>query len=348
MDDQKLPLPPPARPRSPATALAALALLLATGATGVSAYHWHRASSLETRLMALESTNDTSSENANAASPENNNLEQIAAALASLNERVEKLETATASPHAADGGTTEALAQKAAERAAQNAETLAALQAELATLQSTFAAQKSGLGAQAAALQESMARFIAWQKLASALNAGRPYVNELKAVTASPAQDLLAASETGLPTAAGLLLDFRALRPSLLAADARANAQDIWGRIKADLSSLIIIRPENPAPDAVGLPDRLARIEIALETQNLAVAEAEIAALPTETRALLASLSQNIARRQAAEAALNALSPQTATPATNDPSLPSPESVPALPVPTLPVPASNAGHSEDR
>ena len=347
MDDQKLPLPPPAKPRSPATAMAALALLLAAGAAGLSAYHWHRASALENRLTALESTNDTSSENAHAASPENNNREQIAAALASLNERVEKLETApsTQPNRGIDAGS---LAQKAAERAAQNAETLAALQTELATLQSTFAAQKSGLGAQAAALQESMARFIAWQKLASALNAGRPYANELKAVTASPAQDLLAASETGLPTAAALLLDFRALRPSLLAADARANAQDIWGRIKADLSSLIIIRPENPAPDAVGLPDRLGRIETALETQNLAAAQGEIAALPTDTRALLAALSQNIARRQAAEAALNALSPQTATPATNDPSLPSPEPVPSVPAPSIPTPASDAGHPEGR
>jgi uncharacterized coiled-coil protein SlyX len=236
-----------------------------------------------------------------------------ATALAALTDRLAALEARLAALEVQPIPQAELPEEIAAAYEAKLAEMREQLAAEVGRLKADLEARVSALEAEAAArlaaLAEASARAEALEKAAremeniaaaraaharllAAIDAGRPFAEELAEITrrtgAQVPEALAAAAETGVPTEAMLVERFPEAARAALVAATRAAAErgeiDRWTAfLRIQLGARSLEPREGDDPDAI-----LSRAEAALKAGDLRGALAEIEALPPEGRAAMA------------------------------------------------------------
>lgn len=153
---------------------------------------------------------------------------------------------------------------------------------------------------------------IAFSGLARAMDAGRPYAEELTALQPliddpSRIETLSAHAADGLPTTRQLATEFERIAPDILEAGEEADPEDgLLNRLGAGARSLVRVRPAGPVEG----DDRAAivsRVEAALAEGNLAEARAEWESLDETARDASRDWAQRLDIRHDAENELGAL-----------------------------------------
>lgn len=151
---------------------------------------------------------------------------------------------------------------------------------------------------------------VALGALKAAVDAGRPFANELAAAkaVAAGAVDLApldAVAAKGVTPAAVLVEKSQAVARQVMVNHERATAGDgLMNRLVAGLSDVVRVRPVGEVAGD-GVPERLARLEARLAAGDLAAAHAEWSALPEAARAGTGDFGPALAARVAADKALD-------------------------------------------
>jgi|GEM_PF-3507290 len=185
-------------------------------------------------------------------------------------------------------GTVQAELGALSARADATKETLAAQSERLAAL----ATQDEALGTRLATVEARADRpeaarraalGIALASLSGIANEGKPFVTELAAVSQlAPGTEQVAAleevSESGVANAPELLRQFQPAARDALRADAAGNADGVWQRFRGNALSLITVRQTGDV-EGDDVEARLARVELALTSGDVATAVAEAEAI---------------------------------------------------------------------
>jgi hypothetical protein len=182
-----------------------------------------------------------------------------------------------------------------------------ALQQRIAALEQSSKAAREDI-AKTAAAEKAVRLALSATALRSVVTSGAPFAAELAQAKSLGADDKVLAplqpfAATGVPSAAALAQELRALLPAMMkASGAQAPSGSFLERLEANAGKLVRIKPVNAPPgnDASAV---LARIEIAAAHADIAGALADLGKLPEPARALAQAW---IARTQARQAALAA------------------------------------------
>lgn len=271
---------------------------------------------LENRLAALESrpTPDATLAERLAAletkpAPEVKapDLSPLQEALAALDQRVGAMESrpAAAVGVMGDGLSPEQLDLLRNQLTQGVAAKVAEAEASLAAAQD----QAKKLEASASETAAKIAQRAALGQIRVAMDAGQPYAGALQELGLSDLPDVMTRTAAGgIPSLGDLAQDFPAAARAALETSLKADMGDTWGqRFTSFLQTTSGARSLEPRegsdPDAV-----LSRAEGAVASGDLAKALGEIASLPAEGQAKMASWVERATLRQDALAALDAVS----------------------------------------
>ncbi|HEX5498788.1 MAG TPA: hypothetical protein VFX03_06155, partial [Thermomicrobiales bacterium] len=153
--------------------------------------------------------------------------------------------------------------------------------------------------------------------LRDAVMRGEPFAAQLAEVKSFGGDAALLAplepfAAAGVPKEAALARELAALIPDMLkVSGAPATAGGFFARLQANAGNLVHVRPVD-APSGNDPADRLARIEVAAAHNDIAGAMADIARLPSKTRASAEGWLKKAQARQAAIDASRKLAADTA------------------------------------
>ena len=227
-------------------------------------------------------------------------------ALSALNQRIGEVETAITGLSAQPGSAPEALAPlneriaglEAMVKAAGEADTAA--DGRLSAVEQSVSALRSRVDAQAA--QPEIALAIAAAALKSAIERGVPFEAEIEtfAAVAPDAPEiatLRSYAETGVPTRADILAEAETAADAMIAAANPPPADaGFFERLLASAESLVTVRPVGAVKGA-GVPETVARMEVAVRAGDLEQAIAEFDTLPETAKAAGAGLADRIRAR---------------------------------------------------
>jgi hypothetical protein len=260
---------------------------------------------------------------------------ELAAGLDAVRKDVTALQEALSAGAAGDGPALQALDRRLADLeaavaalgpASGTADDMAALGERITAVEAAAkAAQQAadGVGGRVEALEQSVAALaarveaqanqpkialaIATAALKSALDRGAPFVAELEtfAAIAPDAPEIAALrahAETGVATREALRAETEAAAAAMIAA---ANPADpdagYFERLLQSAESLVSVRPVGEVPGA-GVPETVARMEVALNAGDLDKALAEYETLPEAAKAAGAAFAERVKARRDVEA----------------------------------------------
>ncbi|MBA3447930.1 MAG: phage tail protein [Pseudaminobacter sp.] len=183
-------------------------------------------------------------------------------------------------------------------------EATAAGEGRLATLEQSVTALSTKVDAQAA--QPKVALAIGASALKAAVDRGDPFLAELETFSAvapqSPAvADLRAYAEKGVATRAEIVAEMDAAADAMIAVDRSVGADaGFFDRLLSSAESLVKVRPIG-AVEGEGVPETVARMEVALNAGDLAAAVAEYETLPENVRAAAGPFIEKLKSRLAVE-----------------------------------------------
>lgn len=227
------------------------------------------------------------------------------AALTALDQKLQGLETAVAALGQGGGASAElaalgeriagldALVKSAGQESAANQERLAAIEQSVSSLVAKVDAQAS---------QPKIALAIAAAALKSAVERGAPFTAELEtfaaiAPNAPELATLRSYAEMGMPTRADITAEMDATANAMVAA-AKPAAENagFFGRLLASAESLVKVRPIG-AVEGAGVPETVARMEVAVNQGDYAKALAEFDTLPEAAKAAGSAFAAEIKAR---------------------------------------------------
>lgn len=232
-------------------------------------------------------------------------------ALNALNAKIAEIESRIASiGPGTDGATSQDIAAlgeriAAVEALAKSASDAgSAVDSRLGALEQSISALTSKVEAQAG--QPKIALAIAASALKAAIERGSPFMPEIATFTAIAPDapglaDLRAYAEKGVATRADLLAETEAAAQAMIAAGNPPPADaGFFERLLSSAESLVSVRPIG-AVEGAGVPETVARMEVALQAGDLARAVAEYETLPETAKAAGAAFADRIKARLAAE-----------------------------------------------
>lgn len=238
------------------------------------------------------------------------------AGLAALGDKVQALESAVATLDSKDdaapvdlGPVNDKLAaletatKAAGDAASRQGSQLTDLNRQVSQLAAKVEAQAS---------QPKIALAIAASALKSALDRGAPFSAELETFAAirpdAPEIALLRPhAEKGVPTRAEIAGGVDAAANAMIAAATPSDPNEgFFQRLMSSAETLVKVRPIG-AVEGKGVPETVARLEVAVNQGDYAKALAEYDSLPEAAKAAGADLAASLKARQDAEAAVDAL-----------------------------------------
>ncbi|CEJ16236.1 Mitochondrial inner membrane protein [bacterium YEK0313] len=280
---------------------------------------------LDTRLAALErrpaepAGSQTATTEPVDLSPLTREIDALKAAVAALGEQ--QARTASLPPAGIAGPDLAAVENRVGSELGTQAQRIDGIQARVQNLGADVAAATEaarGLATRLAALDSARAEaagtgqkaavLVGIEVLRSAVDRGRPYAAELRALKALGAdaaalQPLEAASERGVPSASALARQFSGLGSAMTRAVPRPSDGSLLDRLAANAQALIRIRPVGEAAgDDTSVV--IARIEAKLGRGDLAGALAEFGKLPEPVKAVAKDWEAQARARLAADTAL--------------------------------------------
>jgi hypothetical protein len=191
----------------------------------------------------------------------------------------------------------EALAKSATDAGSTVDSRLGALEQSVSSLSTKVDAQAG---------QPKIALAIATSALKAAIERGSPFQPELETLAALAPQapglgELRAYAEKGVTTRADIVAETDSAAKAMIAAASPppANA-GLFERLLSSAESLVTVRPIG-AVEGPGVPETVARMEVALQAGDLAKAIAEFETLPEAAKAAGAPFAEKIRARLAAE-----------------------------------------------
>jgi hypothetical protein len=233
------------------------------------------------------------------------------AGVEALNARVAEIETRIAAiGPGPEGATAEDIAAindkiagvEALAKAATDTDT--AVTGRLGALEQSVAALTAKVDSQAQ--QPKVALAIAASALKAAIERGSPFEPELETLAAVAPQapglaELHAYAEKGIATRADIIAETDAAANAMIAAaNPPSENADFFERLLSSAESLVEVRPIG-AVEGPGVPETVARMEVALKAGDLAKAIAEFDTLPEPAKAAGAVFADKIRARLAAE-----------------------------------------------
>jgi len=197
----------------------------------------------------------------------------------------------------------DALVKSAGDAAADQEGRLSALEESVSQLSAKVDAQAS---------QPKIALAIAASALKAALDRGAPFAAELDTFAAiTPDAPQLAAlrayADKGVPTRAAIAAGMDAAANAMIAAGAPVDTDaGVFQRLMSSAESLVKVRPIG-AVEGTGVPETVARMEVAVNAGDYAKALAEYDALPEPAKAAGAAFAGTLKARLDAEAGIDAL-----------------------------------------
>lgn len=191
----------------------------------------------------------------------------------------------------------EALANAAREAGSTTDSRLGAIEQSVAALSGKVDAQ---------AQQPKVALAIAASALKAAIERGSPFESELETLAAVAPQapglaDLRPYAEKGIATRADIVAETDAAANVMIAAaNPPSEDADFFGRLLSSAESLVEVRPIG-AVEGPGVPETVARMEVALKAGDLAKAMAEFDTLPEPVKTAGAAFADKIRARIAVE-----------------------------------------------
>ncbi|MBX3569601.1 MAG: phage tail protein [Rhizobiaceae bacterium] len=230
-----------------------------------------------------------------------------APALQAMDQRVKELESAVASLGGSSGSETAALGERIAAvessaRAAQEANDRIA--GQVAALEQSLSALAARVDSQAN--QPKIALAIATAALKSAVDRGSPFVAELEtfaaiAPDAPEIAELRAYAESGVPTREALRAETQAAAAAMIAAADPADPDaGFFDRLLQSAESLVSVRPIGEV-SGTGVPETVARIEVALNAGDLDKLLAEYETLPETAKAAGTAFAERVRARRDVE-----------------------------------------------
>jgi hypothetical protein len=229
------------------------------------------------------------------------------AGLQALDARIKEIETAVAglgqNPGGASGAEIAAINEKVAgvEALAKAAgEAGSAVDSRLGALEQSLSTLSAKVDAQGA--QPKIALAIAASGLKSAIERGVPFQSEIEtfAAVAPDAPELPALrthAEQGVATRAEILTETDAAAKAIIAAsNPPPENAGFFERLLSSAESLVTVRPIG-AVEGPGVPETVARMEVAIEAGDLAKAIAEFDTLPETAKAAGAAFADKIRAR---------------------------------------------------
>ena len=203
------------------------------------------------------------------------------------------------------------LREAATDDTAAAAPEIMALNERITALESTVpnlvgAIDKEMAGTRSAALT------LAFSNLRAAVNAGKPYVAELKTITAlAPGAGDLGKlpdyADKGIPTLPELTRQFREKKDAALTLASPSGDESLLGELMTSAQSLVKVRRVNDSPEGNSVTAILTRADTDLENEQLADAVAEVDALQGDAREPFAAWLEAARARIAAEETLQRL-----------------------------------------
>ena len=175
---------------------------------------------------------------------------------------------------------------------------------KLGALEQSLSALSAKVDAQAA--QPKVALAIASAALKSAIERGVPFPSEIEtfAAVAPDAPELAALrtyAEDGVATRAEILTETDAAANAIIAAaNPPMNDAGFFERLLSSAESLVTVRPIG-AVEGPGVPETIARMEVAIQAGDFAKAIAEFDTLPEPAKAAGAAFADKIRARLDAE-----------------------------------------------
>lgn len=180
----------------------------------------------------------------------------------------------------------------------------ATIESRIGALEQSVSALTSKVDAQAG--QPKIALAIASSALKAAIERGAPFQSEVETFAAIAPDapglvELRAYAEAGVATRADLVAETDAAARAMIAAanPPPANA-GFFERLLTSAESLVTVRPIG-AVEGAGVPETVARMEVALQAGDLAKAAAEFDTLPEAAKAAGAAFGERLKARVAAE-----------------------------------------------
>jgi hypothetical protein len=203
------------------------------------------------------------------------------------------------------------LREAATDDTAAAAPEIMALNERIMALESTVpnlvgAIDKEMAGTRSAALT------LAFSNLRAAVNAGKPYVAELKTITAlAPGAGDLGKlpdyADKGIPTLPELTRQFREKKDAALTLASPSEDESFLGELMTSAQSLVKVRRVDDSPEGNSVTAILTRADTDLENEQLADAVAEVDALQGDAREPFAAWLEAARARIAAEETLQRL-----------------------------------------
>ena len=158
----------------------------------------------------------------------------------------------------------------------------------------------------------SAALTLAFSNLRAAVNAGKPYIAELKTITAlAPGAGELGKlpdyAEKGIPTLPELTRQFREKKDAALTVASPSEEQSFLGELMTSAQSLVKVRRVDDSPEGNSVTAILTRADTDLESEQLPDAVAEVETLQGEAREPFAAWLEAARARIAAEETLQRL-----------------------------------------
>lgn len=232
----------------------------------------------------------------------NDKVQQVEATVTALGEAA-KVEPVDLAPVNDKLTALEAASKSASDSLAEQSGRLTALEQSVSSLSTTVEAQAS---------QPKIALAIAASALKSALDRGAPFAAELETFAAiAPDAPQLATlrtyAEKGVPTRAEITAETDAAANAMVAAvrpvDENAGFVE---RLMSSAESLVKVRPIG-AVEGAGVPETVARMEVAVTQADYAKALAEYDSLPDAAKAAGAEFAGRLKARMEVEAQIDAL-----------------------------------------
>lgn len=204
----------------------------------------------------------------------------------------------------------DAAVERAAARAEEGGSAVAELTEAVAQIRSELAALSGRIEEQAA--QPGVALAIAASALKAAIDRGDAFMNELEtyaavAPGAAQIQPLRDMAASGVPARAAIVAAFPDAASAMIAADRAEDPQaGFLDRLMASAQSLIQVRPVGMV-EGDGVPAIVARMEVALETNDFAAALAEYEKLPQAPKQAGAPFMAKVRARLAADGLVDAI-----------------------------------------
>jgi hypothetical protein len=254
-------------------------------------------------LSALKSAVDASTPaNGTELGALNDKVQQVEAAVAALGEAA-KVEPVDLAPVNDKLASLEASIKSATDAATEQSGRLTSLEQSFASLSTTVEAQAS---------QPKIALAIAASALKSALDRGAPFAAELETFAAiAPDAPQLATlrtyAEKGVPTRAEITAETDAAANAMVSA-ARPVDQNAGfvERLVSSAESLVKVRPIG-AVEGAGVPETVARMEVAVTQADYERALSEYESLPDAAKAAGAEFAGRLKARMEVEAQIDAL-----------------------------------------